>query len=195
MDDCTNYKNLRACGQCKNASYCSVDCQSGAHSFVPVARALISRLVEKNWNHHKLTCTYNVTQFALAHGENIFQRNLRHWVVRFDATLVSACLRGLNLKYEWDRINRDTLLIFLEPGPHPNVDSVIFGKHNLRRTTSIGTSNDQNVQFNSSYDDFDGAVAAGAGARLKAKVDWLGEPRAAIPSSGSLDLDSQYTTI
>ncbi|KAF7350324.1 hypothetical protein MVEN_01336900 [Mycena venus] len=41
-----------------------------------------------------------------------------------------------------------------------------------------------------SDDEFDAAVAAGAGVDPNLKVDWLDEPRHVVPSSRSLDLDS-----
>ncbi|KAJ7451783.1 hypothetical protein B0H11DRAFT_309102 [Mycena galericulata] len=105
MDQCFNYENLKQCGRCKCASYCSVECQ------------------KKNWKQHKPLCDYNVSQLDLADGEPVLQTNLRHWVARFDATLLNACIRGLNLKYEWERIGQGGLLITMEPRPHPNVGS------------------------------------------------------------------------
>ncbi|KAJ7621846.1 hypothetical protein B0H17DRAFT_1112636 [Mycena rosella] len=104
-DQCFNYHNLKQCGRCMTAAYCSVECQ------------------QKSWKQHKPVCQYNSGQFELADGEPLLQRNLRHWVARFDATLLSACIRGLNLKFEWERINHGGLVIFLEPRPHPNVGS------------------------------------------------------------------------
>ncbi|KAJ7495831.1 hypothetical protein B0H11DRAFT_2000767 [Mycena galericulata] len=64
----------------------------------------------------------NLKQYIeLTDGEPMFQRNLRHWAARFDATLLNACIRGLNLKYEWERIGQGALLITMEPRPHSNV--------------------------------------------------------------------------
>ncbi|KAJ7451774.1 hypothetical protein B0H11DRAFT_2075076 [Mycena galericulata] len=100
MDECFNHQNLKQCGRCKCASYCSVECQ------------------RKNWTRHKLVCKYNMAQIELTDGEPMFQRNLRHWAARFDATLLNACIRGLNLKYEWERIGQGALLI---TSPHSNV--------------------------------------------------------------------------
>ncbi|KAJ7119689.1 hypothetical protein C8R44DRAFT_788716 [Mycena epipterygia] len=105
MDQCLNHENLKECGRCKCAAYCSVECQ------------------RKNWTQHKPICNYNVAHTDLVGGEPILQRNLRNWVARFDATLLSACIRGLNLKYEWERIGQGALMIFMEPRPHLNVGS------------------------------------------------------------------------
>ncbi|KAJ7092303.1 hypothetical protein B0H15DRAFT_833421 [Mycena belliarum] len=102
MDECFNYKDLKQCGRCKNASYCSVECQ------------------RKNWKNHKALCEYNVSQFELVDGEPVFQRNLRHWVTRFDTTLLQAVVRGLRLKTEWERIDQGALMLFMEPRPHVN---------------------------------------------------------------------------
>ncbi|KAJ6535706.1 hypothetical protein B0H19DRAFT_433872 [Mycena capillaripes] len=106
MNQCFNYKNLKECGRCKVVCYCSVECQ------------------RKNWKEHKPTCDHNVAEFAKVNGEEpLMQRNLRHWVARFDATLHNACIRGLRLKYEWERIDQGGLMIWMEPRPHPNVGS------------------------------------------------------------------------
>ncbi|KAF7341322.1 hypothetical protein MVEN_01868500 [Mycena venus] len=106
MDQCFNYQNLKECSRCKCARYCSVECQ------------------RKNWKRHKVVCDHNVGQLELADGtEPVMQRNLRHWVVRFDATLLNACIRGLNLKYEWERIGQGGLMLCMEPRPHPHIGS------------------------------------------------------------------------
>ncbi|KAJ6535744.1 hypothetical protein B0H19DRAFT_434463 [Mycena capillaripes] len=106
MDQCFNYKDLKSCSRCKSARYCSVECQ------------------RNNWKQHKPVCNHNVGQFALADGEEpLLERNLRHWAVRFDATLLSACIRGLNLKFEWERIGQGGLVLFMEPRLHANVGS------------------------------------------------------------------------
>ncbi|KAJ7657194.1 hypothetical protein DFH06DRAFT_459097 [Mycena polygramma] len=106
MDQCFNHKDLKQCGRCKVASYCSAECQ------------------RQNWKQHKPTCDRNVAELAALDGEEpLFQRNLRHWVTRFDATLHNACIRGLLLKTDWERIDQGGLMIFLEPRPHPNVGS------------------------------------------------------------------------
>jgi hypothetical protein len=55
--------------------------------------------------------------------EPLMQRNLRHWVVRFDETLHMAIMRGLLLKQEWERIDQGGLMIWVEPRPHRNVGS------------------------------------------------------------------------
>jgi hypothetical protein len=69
-------------------------------------------------------CDHNVAQLAQIDAqEQSMERHLRHWVVRFDASLHVACIRGLNLKYEWERIGQGGLVIFMEPRPHPNVGS------------------------------------------------------------------------
>ncbi|KAJ7102914.1 hypothetical protein C8R44DRAFT_988222 [Mycena epipterygia] len=80
-------------------------------------------LLQKSWKQHKPLCHYNALQFERGGGEPVLQRNLRHWVTRFDATLLNACVRGLKLKYEWERIDQGGLVIFMEPRPHPNLGS------------------------------------------------------------------------
>ncbi|KAJ7493854.1 hypothetical protein FB451DRAFT_1551183 [Mycena latifolia] len=106
MHQCFNHKNLKQCGRCKCAAYCSVECQ------------------RNNWKQHKPLCDYNVAQLEIADGEEpVLQRNLRHWVARFDATLLNACIRGLLLKTEWERIDQGALVLFMEPRPHPNQGS------------------------------------------------------------------------
>ncbi|KAJ7746153.1 hypothetical protein DFH07DRAFT_832911 [Mycena maculata] len=128
MDQCFNHENLKKCARCNHnsvllqhktaldstnsigvprrcASYCSVECQ------------------RKKWKQHKPLCQYNAAQLELADGEPVLQRNLRNWTVRFDATLLNACIRGLNLKYEWERLDQGALMILLEPRPHPNAGS------------------------------------------------------------------------
>ncbi|KAJ7027013.1 hypothetical protein C8F04DRAFT_1123604 [Mycena alexandri] len=105
--DCFKYQNLRECARCKCASYCSVECQ------------------KKNWKQHKLVCDHNVAQLALTPdgAEPLLQRNLRHWVARFNATLLNACIRALNLKEDWERIGQGALVLFMEPRPHHNLGS------------------------------------------------------------------------
>jgi hypothetical protein len=78
-----------------------------------------------NWKRHKPVCYHNVAQHRLTEdgAEPLLQRNLRHWVARFDATLLNACIRGLNLKYEWERIGQGGLVLTMEPRKHPNVGS------------------------------------------------------------------------
>ncbi|KAJ7884803.1 hypothetical protein B0H14DRAFT_2564203 [Mycena olivaceomarginata] len=56
-------------------------------------------------------------------GKQILQRHLRRWVARFEATLIDACICGLNLKYEWERIKEGGLCIFMVPRPHQNQGS------------------------------------------------------------------------
>ncbi|KAJ6532882.1 hypothetical protein DFH09DRAFT_1181805 [Mycena vulgaris] len=104
-DQCFNHKDLKECGRCKCVSYCSVECQ------------------RMSWKQHKPLCKYNTAQFGLVDEEPLLQRHLRHWTARFDATLHNACIRGLNLKYEWERIDQGGLMLFMEPRPHPNVGS------------------------------------------------------------------------
>ncbi|KAJ7277651.1 hypothetical protein C8J57DRAFT_1307400 [Mycena rebaudengoi] len=105
MDDCFNYRNLKECARCRSAYYCSVECQ------------------RKNWQQHKPVCSYNV-QLGRGGGDDpVLERHLRHWAVRFDATLLNACIRGLNLKYEWERIGLGGLVLFMEPRPHTNAGS------------------------------------------------------------------------
>ncbi|KAJ7174706.1 hypothetical protein C8R46DRAFT_93230 [Mycena filopes] len=89
------------------ASYCSVDCQ------------------RKNWKQHKVVCDYNMAQRALTPDgeEPTLQRNLRNWVARFNATLLNACIRALDLKNHWDHIDQGALVLFLEPRPHHNQGS------------------------------------------------------------------------
>ncbi|KAJ6480529.1 hypothetical protein C8R47DRAFT_600284 [Mycena vitilis] len=104
MDQCFNHRNLKVCSRCKVASYCSVECQ------------------RKNWKMHKWTCDRNVSELEIVDGEEpLLQRNLRHWVARFDATLHGACIRALRLKTEWERIDQGGLMIWVEPRPHANV--------------------------------------------------------------------------
>ncbi|KAJ6532876.1 hypothetical protein DFH09DRAFT_1181799 [Mycena vulgaris] len=105
MYECHNYKDLKQCARCKCASYCSVECQ------------------KKSWKVHKPLCEYNMATLKRLDGEPLLQRHLRHWVVRFDASLLIACIRGLNLKYEWERIDQGGLLLLMEPRPHPNLGS------------------------------------------------------------------------
>ncbi|KAF7376962.1 hypothetical protein MSAN_00114000 [Mycena sanguinolenta] len=105
MDGCYNYRNLKECGRCKSARYCSVECQ------------------RKNWKQHKPACEFNATQLARVSEPPLLERYLRNWTVRFDATLTCACIRGLNLKFEWERIGQGGLLIFLEPRRHHNIGS------------------------------------------------------------------------
>ncbi|KAJ7176148.1 hypothetical protein C8R43DRAFT_554897 [Mycena crocata] len=103
MTQCFNFTNLKECSRCRCACYCSVECQRA------------------NWKHHKPACDYNVAQLArVDNAEPVFQRNLKHWVSRFDASLHGACIRGLNLKYEWERIGQGGLVLFVEPRPHAN---------------------------------------------------------------------------
>ncbi|KAK6980710.1 MYND-type domain-containing protein [Favolaschia claudopus] len=105
-DNCFNYKDLKECAQCKSVRYCSKECQ------------------RNDWKLHKPTCAYNAQQFAAVEGgEPLLQRNLRHWVARFYSTLVSAAIRGLDLRFDWDRINQGGIIIGLEPRPHLNVGS------------------------------------------------------------------------
>ncbi|KAJ7789758.1 hypothetical protein B0H13DRAFT_1936378 [Mycena leptocephala] len=94
MDQCFNHQNLKECARCNKW---------------------------KNWKYHKPTCDHNVAQLALVDNEEpLMQRNLRHWVVRFDATLHMAIMRGLLLKQEWERIDQGGLMIWVEPRPHRN---------------------------------------------------------------------------
>ncbi|KAJ7789684.1 hypothetical protein B0H14DRAFT_237879 [Mycena olivaceomarginata] len=100
MDQCFNHHDLKQCGQCRIASYCSVTCQ------------------RNHWEKHKPLCKYNIAQLKLGGGEQILQRHLRRWVARFEATLIDVCICGLNLKYEWERIKEGGLCIFMVPRPH-----------------------------------------------------------------------------
>ncbi|KAJ7885650.1 hypothetical protein B0H14DRAFT_3128043 [Mycena olivaceomarginata] len=76
-----------------------------------------------HWEKHKPLCKYNIAQLKLGGGEQILQRHLRRWVARFEATLIDACICGLNLKYEWERIKEGGLCIFMVPRPHQNQGS------------------------------------------------------------------------
>lgn len=84
-------------------------------------RADEPRLAGKNWAQHKPVCNHNV-QLGLP-DEPVLDRHLRNWSVRFDASLLMACIRGLNLKYEWERIGQGGLVLVMEPRPHTNVGS------------------------------------------------------------------------
>ncbi|KAJ6523723.1 hypothetical protein B0H19DRAFT_1276812 [Mycena capillaripes] len=55
--------------------------------------------------------------------EPLLDRHLRHWCLRFEATMLNACIRGLNLKHEWDRIEKEGLVILLQPRPHSHLGS------------------------------------------------------------------------
>ncbi|KAJ7092298.1 hypothetical protein B0H15DRAFT_833400 [Mycena belliarum] len=102
-DCCSNYKDLKQCGRCKAASYCSVECQ------------------RESWKKHKPLCDFNASQVDTTTDEPPLQRILRHWVVRFgDATLAHACIRGLNLKYEWENLDKAGIVLLVEPRPHAN---------------------------------------------------------------------------
>ncbi|KAJ6484060.1 hypothetical protein C8R45DRAFT_1000059 [Mycena sanguinolenta] len=105
MDGCYKHRDLKECGRCKSARYCSVECQ------------------RKNWKQHKPACEFNAAQFARVPEPPLLERYLRNWTVRFDATLTGSCIRGLNLKLEWERIGQGGLLIFLQPRAHRNVGS------------------------------------------------------------------------
>ncbi|KAJ7444320.1 hypothetical protein FB451DRAFT_1294320 [Mycena latifolia] len=105
MHECSNYRNLKQCGRCKCATYCSVECQ------------------RKHWVLHKPLCDFNATTLNEMGGETVFQRNLRNWVVRFDTTLITACIRALKLKYDWENVGKAFLVLSLEPRPHPNAGS------------------------------------------------------------------------
>ncbi|KAJ7839832.1 hypothetical protein B0H14DRAFT_3140626 [Mycena olivaceomarginata] len=99
MDQCFNHRNLKGC-----ARYVLTTAPKSAN--------------------HKPVCDHNVAQLAQIDAqEQSMERHLRHWVMRFDASLHVACIRGLNLKYEWERIGQGGLVIFMEPRPHPNVGS------------------------------------------------------------------------
>ncbi|KAJ6537972.1 hypothetical protein B0H19DRAFT_1240582 [Mycena capillaripes] len=102
----------------------SVECQRMPPNFIlPVAHELIAD-AGKNWKRHKLVCDHNVAQRTLAGGtEPIMQRNLRHWVSRFDASLLLACIRGLGLNDNWEHIGQGGLVLFLEPRVHANLDT------------------------------------------------------------------------
>ncbi|KAJ6480520.1 hypothetical protein C8R47DRAFT_599957 [Mycena vitilis] len=106
MDDCFNFGNLKDCAKCKSASYCSKECQ------------------KLNWQKHKPSCNFIAEQLSSVEGGELpLDRNLRHWSLRFDATLTSTCIRGLNLKFQWERIGQGGLLVILEPRAHVNVGS------------------------------------------------------------------------
>ncbi|KAJ7721616.1 hypothetical protein B0H16DRAFT_1602299 [Mycena metata] len=103
-DQCFNHHNLKECGRCRSAYYCSVECQ------------------RSSWQKHKPECDHN-SQGILPDGEPLLRRNLRNWSVRFDASLLNACLRGLMLKTEWERLDHGAIVVFLEPRRHVNQGS------------------------------------------------------------------------
>ncbi|KAK6996492.1 MYND-type domain-containing protein [Favolaschia claudopus] len=112
MDNCFNFKNLKECAQCKTVCYCSRECQ------------------RKHWKVHKPVCAYNTEQYALADGEEpLLQRNLRHWIARFHTSLLVACIRALNVRSNWDRLDNYGLVIRLEPCPHANVEIFVLVEH------------------------------------------------------------------
>ncbi|KAJ7842626.1 hypothetical protein B0H14DRAFT_3139855 [Mycena olivaceomarginata] len=126
MDQCFNHHDLKQCGQCRIASYCvrvlTFICffQSGLNDNVSFKSVTCQR---NHWEKHKPLCKYNIAQLKLGGGEQILQRHLRRWVARFEATLIDACICGLNLKYEWERIKEGGLCIFMVPRPHQNQGS------------------------------------------------------------------------
>ncbi|KAK7038509.1 hypothetical protein R3P38DRAFT_3182608 [Favolaschia claudopus] len=76
-------------------------------------------VLRNNWKRHKPICDHNVEE---ADGkEPTLQRHLWHWVARFDTSLLHACIRGLNLKYEWENLDEGAVVLFMEPRSHPNV--------------------------------------------------------------------------
>ncbi|KAJ7190802.1 hypothetical protein GGX14DRAFT_407665 [Mycena pura] len=78
---------------------------------------------EKHWELHKPMCGIIVEHMKRhpGHEEPLLDRHLRHWTLRFEATILRACIRALNLKHEWDRIEKEGLVILLQPRPHANL--------------------------------------------------------------------------
>ncbi|KAJ7166119.1 hypothetical protein C8R46DRAFT_1097121 [Mycena filopes] len=103
-DQCFNHRDLKECGRCKSVSYCSVDCQ------------------KISWPKHKPECAHNA-QGILPDGEPLIRRTLRNWSVRFDASLLNACIRGLRLKTEWERLDQGGIIVYLQPRRHANQGS------------------------------------------------------------------------
>jgi hypothetical protein len=78
---------------------------------------------EKHWELHKPICNHILEHIKRTPEEPLLDRHLRHWTLRFEATMLNACIRGLNLKHEWDRIEKEGLVILLQPRPHSHLGS------------------------------------------------------------------------
>ncbi|KAJ7254726.1 hypothetical protein C8J57DRAFT_1346510 [Mycena rebaudengoi] len=105
MEGCIFRGPMKACAHCKSAWYCSVQCQ------------------KKHWELHKPICNQILEHIGHTPEEPLLDRHLRHWTLRFEATMLNACIRGLNLKHEWDRIEKEGLVILLQPRPHSRLGS------------------------------------------------------------------------
>ncbi|KAK7016081.1 MYND-type domain-containing protein, partial [Favolaschia claudopus] len=109
MGGCPGTRNLRQCAKCKTVYYCSKECQ------------------RSHWLFHKSVCNHNIKAWTVrgnTEGQEPFlQKNLRHWVIRFQTTLLATCIRALNLKSDWDRLDQVGLVISGEPRPHPHPGS------------------------------------------------------------------------
>jgi hypothetical protein len=78
---------------------------------------------EKHWEVHKPKCNHILEHIKRTPEEPLLDRHLRHWSLRFEATMLNACIRGLNLKHEWDRIEKEGIVILLQPRPHSHLGS------------------------------------------------------------------------
>ncbi|KDQ60353.1 hypothetical protein JAAARDRAFT_32747, partial [Jaapia argillacea MUCL 33604] len=89
------------------AVYCSKECQ------------------RRDWPWHKDNCKTIAAKLRSAgpRADSIFQRQLRHWVARFDISLTCAVVPALKLNEDFSNISKLAMYIIMQPRPHSNFGS------------------------------------------------------------------------
>ncbi|KDQ60357.1 hypothetical protein JAAARDRAFT_603915 [Jaapia argillacea MUCL 33604] len=100
---CGRSKKLRKCARCKNAYYCSTECQ------------------RKHWSTHKPQCDISITTPSGTgdEPEPLLRRHCRYWIARFCDSISDAMMFAFNLTHDFSNISKYGLLITLHPRPHP----------------------------------------------------------------------------